>query len=217
MKARRAIKDKNPFARISRMTLAVAVFTVAGIVAGIGSTSALFVDSADVKAGVITAGDLNIEMSDVYTWEMKVLVDPTAGSGYTGGETVSGSSDKDDLSEVLMGGDWTELTITHTGIVTVIGDNLVVAATIGLGPVTGVQGSDLTYNLSVDGIAAGTFKGNVPQFVGPDMAEGTHTIALSVTVNGAAFAVMPQVLTSPPEKLVFSQPFDIRLVQVRVP
>jgi len=218
MKARHAIKKKNPFARISLVMLTAAVCAVAGFLVGNdGSTVALFSDSADMDAGVIATGDLNIEMSDVYTWEMKVLAGPAAGSDYAEGETVSGSSDKDDLSDLFMGGNWTELTITRSGIVTVVGDNLDVAVTIGLGQVTGVQGSDLAYSLSIDGSVAGTFNGAISQFIGPHMTEGTHRISLSVTVNGAAFGVKPQVLTSPPDSLGFSQPFDIRLVQVRVP
>ena len=216
MKARRAIKNKNPFVRISLLTLAVTVCAVAGFVAGNGSTKALLFDSADMNAGVITAGDLNIKMSDVYTWEMKVFVGPTAGSDYAEGEIVKGSSDKDDLSDLLMGGNWTDLTITRSGMATVSGDNLDVAVTIDLGPVTGVQGSDLAYSLSIDGSVVGTFDGTVSQFVGPHITEGTHEISLSVTVNGAAFEVKPQILTSPPDRLGFSQPFDVRLVQVRV-
>jgi len=219
MKARHAVKRTHPYARISLTVVTAAVCVAAGVIMGTaGNTIALFSDREDTPTEIVAAGELHIELDDVYTWEMKVSADDSiVGDDYAEGETVRGSSDKDDLSELLMGGDWTDLTITRTGIATLSGGNLVAAVTVILGEATGVLGSDLSYRLSVDGTLAGTFDGTVSTYVGPEIADGTHTISLSVTVNGSAFGITPQVLTAPPDALGFSQPFDIRLVQVRVP
>lgn len=142
---------------------------------GFGSTAALWSSTEDAGDATVQVGDLSIRIDEGFTWERTVRTDPDklpSGMEYAQtqeddgnliGDTLTG--DQDD--PIVLGGDWTELEVTFTGLLIKIGDNLNVMAHLIPVMMEGISTDDITYTVTMT-----TSNGSLPV---PNGSITTHT------------------------------------------
>jgi len=123
---------------------------------GFGSTAALWSSSEDAGDATVQVGDLSIAIDDGFTWEETVRTDSTklpSGMAYEQTReddgvpiaTIIGNQDE----PITLGGDWTKLEVRFTGLLTKVGDNLIIVTHLIPVIVHGVPTDKISYTVTM--------------------------------------------------------------------
>lgn len=232
------VPGKTRAARIRWMeALIVGIVGVASFL-GFGATVALWSSSEESGDVTVQVGDLDITIKEDFTWIESVRTDPSVlpptmryadpqedDEGVLIGDVFGGTN-----NPIPLGGDWTKLELTFTGLLTKVGDNLIVVAHLVPTPYEGVSPDDITYTVTM----TSRLNSDVQQswtFPSPNPTDAMDAegypmtvivpgeyvdVTVTVSFTGDALGILKQISTpETPGSITIDPMFSMRVSQVR--